>query len=129
VFVYGTLRRATASAAHRQLAQRATFVAEAVLQGRLYDLGSYPGAVSSTDPGERVHGEVYRLEDPTATLAWLDEYEGLAPGADAGEYARRLVDVRLSSGATVAAWAYLYRGPTRGRARIVSGDFVGARWS
>ena len=31
-------------------------------------------------PSTRVHGEVYALNNPGAALAWLDAYEGIAPG-------------------------------------------------
>ncbi|HSR80975.1 MAG TPA: gamma-glutamylcyclotransferase family protein, partial [Hyphomicrobiaceae bacterium] len=69
------------------------------------------GAVDSTDPAHRVHGEVWALDDPERGLAWLDDYEGIGPGRGAsGEYQRLERLVRLATSTEVAAWVYLYQG-------------------
>lgn len=119
LFVYGTLLSGAGHPMHQVLARGAALVGGAVFRGRLYKVAHYPGAVVSRAPGDRVHGEVYRLRDPAATLAVLDEYEDAA-------FERREVDV-LANGETIRAWIYLYRRPTRGLARIASGNFLRPR--
>ena len=59
LFVYGTLQ--SQGAAHHLLVGQATFLGSAWLQGRLYEVGGYPGAVLSDNPRERIHGELYRM--------------------------------------------------------------------
>ncbi len=124
LFVYGTLRRAAAHSMHRLL-HPATFLGRGEFQGRLYHLGNYPGMIRSDDPADVVHGEVYRLHEPAATLARLDEYEGCAgvPSA-ATEYARVEGVVRLAGGGEGRVHLYLYQKPLEGVRQIVSGDFL-----
>lgn len=91
------------------------------IPGRLYDLGDYPGAV--TTPHGRVHGEAYRLRDP-GLLRRLDDEEGYDPADEAGSlYVRRRVPVTLADGRVIAAWAYLYAGPLAQAVPIPSGDW------
>ena len=86
------------------------------MQGRLYGVRDYPGAIVSSNPDERVVGEIYRLHNAVAMLSSLDEYEG-------AEYERVMVDAQLASGETTRAWVYLYRLPVDEAKRIKSGDF------
>ena len=124
LFVYGTLRRSADHPKHG-LILPATFIGPGRFPGRLYDLGSYPGVVASDDPADRVHGEVYRLHDPAATLARLDVYEGCgAANPPPTEYARSEETVRSSDGEAIRAYVYLYRWPLGGARRIVSGDYL-----
>jgi len=116
VFVYGSLRRG--GAAHGRL-RGAELIAPARYQGRLYDLGEYPGAVPSADAGDAVHGELYRLPavGAEALLARLDRYEG-------PEYRRERARVGLEArGEARECWIYLYRGDLDGRRRVASGDW------
>lgn len=95
------------------LAMNAVFVDYAVFQGRLYQVGYYPGAVPSDDPGHRVLGEVYRLADTESLLPCLDSYEGFGPEfPEPNEYLRQQREVRLNHGELVSAWIYLYNRPT-----------------
>jgi gamma-glutamylcyclotransferase (GGCT)/AIG2-like uncharacterized protein YtfP len=106
------------------LMQEAQPLGPATLQGRLYKLSSYPGAVETPDPDALVHGEVVKLERLEATFEWLDAYEGIAPGDPDPEYARRICPVRLSGGTVVSAWVYLYRWPVRRGRLIPSGRWI-----
>jgi gamma-glutamylcyclotransferase (GGCT)/AIG2-like uncharacterized protein YtfP len=126
LFVYGTLRSDSGHAMHAELARVADLVGKAVFRGRLYRVRHYPGAVGSDDPADRVHGEVYRLHGPARAIPALDEYEGYEPGFASSGFERVQADVALASRDTVRAWIYVYRKPTRGLTRIVSGDFLGA---
>ena len=133
LFVYGTLMR-DASGVFGQterdrLRAESTSVGPATMQGKLYDLGQYPGLVIGPDGGA-VQGEIITLVDPDRTLAWLDLYEGVEPsqsgvdGIPSPEYVRRPVAVSLYNGELCKAWVYAYIGPLRG-ARLLPE----ARWT
>lgn len=124
LFVYGTLRRSTAHQGH-ELLSPATFIGPGEFQGRLYDLGNYPGMVPSGNPADIVHGEVYRLHDLRATLTRLDHYEGCAGTCPPPtEYVHVVADVSLSDGTFVKAHLYLYQRSLDGLRRIESGDYL-----
>ena len=119
IFVYGTLRR---SAPMHALLRGSPFVSDAHSQGRLWDLGAYPGVTDSRSRRDQVKGELYRLPDAEAErdalLGSLDRYEG-----DAFERAvREVVD---TDGVRHSAYVYLFTGSTRGARRIASGDYLG----
>jgi gamma-glutamylcyclotransferase (GGCT)/AIG2-like uncharacterized protein YtfP len=98
------------------LRQQSEFVGTASIQGRLYAIRDYPGLILSGDQEERVIGEIYRLHEPDATLASLDEYEG-------AEYERVQADAQLTSGEAIRVWVYAYRQPVDETRRVKSGDF------
>jgi len=128
LFVYGSLLTAERHPMGERLSREARLVGAATLQGRLYAISWYPGAVDSADPGDLVHGEIFALADPAASLAWLDQYEGVTHGPASvtkpAEYARLEREVRLVDGSRRTAWVYLYQRPVDGRTWI-----AGGRWS
>jgi len=130
LFVYGTLmtraqgRLGTDMRALLRL--NGTSLGAATTAGRLIDLGDYPGFVEAAGPGDVVHGELLRLEDPDEVLAALDAYEGvsLEPAPD-DEYARILVPVQPVSGEQVTAWVYCFRGDLAQARPIAGGRWEG----
>lgn len=119
LFVYGTLMRGLPL--HHLIADRCEFVGAGTVNGRLLDLGRYPGAVAE-QPGT-VHGEVYRLL-ASGLLASLDREEEYRPSAPARSlYLRRPTPVRLADGRVVTAWIYWYRGPRDRALPIPNGDY------
>ena len=98
---------------HHLLAGRARYVSGGQVEGRIVDLGSYPGAV--VHRGARLHGEVYEIADPTL-LVTLDSVEG-------AQYHRREVTVRSDDGHEMAAWIYWYIGPLDRAVPIPGGDY------
>ncbi len=125
LFVYGTLRRGSGSAAHDWLVRRAELLGQAWCQGRLYRIAHYPGLVLSEDTHDRVFGEVYRLHQPESTLAALDRYEECGPGfPEPTEYVRRELPVTLNSGEPLMAWVYQYNRTVSEDAWIPGGDFL-----
>ncbi|MCG6877246.1 MAG: gamma-glutamylcyclotransferase [Betaproteobacteria bacterium] len=124
LFVYGTLRKDCRDGMHQMLAQQARFVGYAQIRGRLYDLGDYPGLVSATEHRAWVRGEVYELENPSAVLARLDDYEGCGPhDAKPHEFERTRREIVLESAETGLVWVYLYAGSLVGKDEIRSGDY------
>ncbi|HEY7552583.1 MAG TPA: gamma-glutamylcyclotransferase family protein [Hyphomicrobiaceae bacterium] len=125
LFVYGTLLSGIRHAMGARLRGEARLVGAATIQGRLYSLGRYPGLVEGTDGQYAVHGEVYDLSVPAASLRWLDAYEGIVPGRpDTSPYKRVERPIRLVSGEAVTAWVYLYRKSVRMRLEVLGGRWV-----
>lgn len=125
LFVYGTLRRDAWHHSHALL-ERAALIGKAHMQGRLYEIDGYPGAVPSSEAGEQVAGELYRLPEAEAVLAALDDYEEAGKKYPAPqEYLRCRVTVELEDGTAVTAWCYLYNRPTAGLRLIPGGDWCG----
>ena len=74
----------------------AIFLGDASVSGSLYDLGTYPGLLTS-ESSSLVKGEVYQLDDDT--LSKLDEFEA------SSNYWRKQVEVLLANGKTLC-WVY-----------------------
>lgn len=122
VFVYGSLRRG--HCAHPRLRPAAVCLGRASIVGRLHDCGCHPAARPSRRPGERIHGELYRLTRP-GVLAALDRYEDCdLEQPQRGEYRRESVTVRLA-GRRLNAWVYWHNGPLRSAQRVRSGLWRG----
>lgn len=123
VFVYGTLRGACETGAHKQYLNRADFISPAKIRGQLFMVDYYPGLVLSETENWAI-GEIYLLEDE-AQLHDLDVYEGCAKKSpQPHEYERRLTQVVLTSGEQMAAWVYVYKQATHDLPVINSGDFL-----
>ncbi len=123
VFVYGTLRSACQTGAHKQYLRGADFISPAKIRGQLYMVDYYPGLVLSETENWAI-GEIYLLEDE-AQLHDLDVYEGCAKKSpQPHEYERRMTQVVLTSGEEIAAWVYVYQQETQHLPIINSGDFL-----
>jgi gamma-glutamylcyclotransferase (GGCT)/AIG2-like uncharacterized protein YtfP len=117
LFVYGTLRSQMNDPLHRLLETYAIFVGTGSFQGKLYDIGRYPGAVLSRRNTDCVIGEIYRLSEPWRALEILDEYEG-------HRFKRKRVTIFQEDGKSIDCWIYLYARSVTRRALIRSGDYV-----
>ena len=114
LFAYGTLMTAATgalgAAQRARLNREAVSLGPATTEGRLFDLGRYPGLVLPGAPGTVVHGEVFALTDRERSLRWLDAYEGIIPGTPgAGEYVRQQRPVDLADGRRLTAFVYVYQ--------------------
>ncbi len=125
IFVYGTLRKKAAHAMHDILATHCRYFSEGYIQGRLYEVNRYPGAVESAQPEERVAGELYQIINVNTVLAALDQYEECAAEfPHPHEYIRKQLRVSLPQGGTVCAWVYLFNHDTTQLQQIKSGDYL-----
>jgi len=128
LFVYGTLLSGAGHSMRGVLAGHAELIGEGFFNGRLYRVGTYPGAIPSSEPHDRVFGEVYRLRNVAEVLSRLDEYEGCGPTAAAPtQYVRKNEPITLTNETTVRAWIYIYNRPIQGLERIHSGLFLQSR--
>lgn len=130
LFVYGTLmtraRGELGADMRARLAKESASLGEAVIAGRLFDMGTFPVMIAPAAPADMVHGELLRLDDPERAFVWLDPYEGITPGhRRQGEYERVRREIRRSNGETVEAWVYLYVADVSGLAAVPSGRWEG----
>jgi pyruvate carboxylase len=117
LFVYGTLRKQMGHPLSHLLVRHGKFLGLGIFQGKLYDLGRYPGVMPSSNKTDLVTGEVYHLHEPDRVLHVLDEYEG-------PRFKRTLVSVFFEPESHLSCWAYLYTRSVAGRRIITSGDYV-----
>jgi len=107
------------------IAEGAKRVDSARVQGRIYQLESYPGVVLTEDPSTWVYGELYEFDNIERTLRRVDEYEGCSP-RDPQPHRFRRVETRvaLRSGRWERAWVYEFTGSIADLTWIKSGDYV-----
>src|SRR5262249_41530745 len=87
-----------------------------------------PGMTAAQADDEWVQGVVYELDDPAATLALLERYEGCAPESpQPWLFARCRLLATLDAGTDLPAWIYLDLGPLGATHWIPPGDWVRQR--
>src|SRR5437868_11443738 len=117
LFVYGSLRSGFRNPAYQYLSRYFNLVGDAVVKGKLYEMGDYAAAISSTEDSF-IHGELYAINNPDEfdwAIAQLDDYEGV--NVEVGEhplYIREAASVFMN-GQETKAWIYWFNGPTNGR--------------
>ena len=125
LFVYGSLRMACGHPLNQLIYQHADYIGNGWLQGRLYWVDDYPGAIPSNNPQQRVFGEIYRLRDPETVLAALDLYEECSDAfPEPHEYQRQALPINTTSHHGIIAWTYIYRRPVNETSCIQSGDWL-----
>ena len=125
LFVYGTLRKGAISPLDKFMARHCEFFADAHLQGKLYDIGGYPGATASVNHADKVYGEIYEIKWASQLWPQLDHYEHCSRAfAKPYEYVRGKNSVLLANGEKVQAWVYLFNWKVGGLLRVHSGDYL-----
>ena len=61
LFVYGTLRKHANRPMHKVLRHHCEYASNAIMQGRLFEVSGYPGAIESISKEQKVIGELYRI--------------------------------------------------------------------
>ena len=126
IFVYGTLRKQTASSMHHLMASHCEYFSDGVMRGKLYEVCGYPGAIESSDASDKVSGELYKMLDRKQVLVLLDDYEECSDRFPMPyEYTRKQITIELTGGDSVVAWVYLYNHDVLKLRQIISGDYVG----
>jgi gamma-glutamylcyclotransferase (GGCT)/AIG2-like uncharacterized protein YtfP len=109
IFVYGTLRQASGTAMSHVLADYSVYVDDASIQAVLYGVDTYPCVIESTNPNDKVAGELYKILDSDTLLPLLDEYEECTEQfSEPHEYIRKLLTITLTDHNQVTAWVYIY---------------------
>lgn len=127
LFAYGTLLIGTPEQTFNQLLRKSLRIdTRACIQARLYELGSYPGAVPSPSPQDRVYGYLLVLRQPDRILPLLDAYEGHDPcRLHESEFVRVKTRITpIAHRAPQPVWVYYYNRPLGRAPRIRSGDYL-----
>ena len=126
LFVYGSLRSGFRNPVYEYLTKYFYLLGEAVVKGRLYDLGEYPAA-AATNEEVFISGELYCINNPLEfswAIGQLDDYEGL--NVEEGEkplYKREEVTAYIK-GEPHTAWIYWFNGEISDKPEIESGDLL-----
>ncbi|MCW8890887.1 MAG: gamma-glutamylcyclotransferase [Sedimenticola sp.] len=129
LFVYGSLLKGVDHPYHRHLARYCEYLGPGRLQGRLFEVNGYPGAITSDQTDEWVTGELYGIQESTPLFLILDEYEGCSDDDPLPhEYQRVLQPILLEDGSQLTAWTYCYAGDTSRLQQITSGDYLAYRY-
>ena len=126
LFVYGSLRSGFRSPVYEYISRFFTFVAEAKVKGKLFDLGEYPAGIP-VEEENFIIGELYTAKNPQEfswAIGQLDDYEGL--NVEEGETAlyRRDITTIYVDGQLTNAWVYWYKGDVTGKPFVESGDIL-----
>jgi gamma-glutamylcyclotransferase (GGCT)/AIG2-like uncharacterized protein YtfP len=124
LFVYGTLKSDAINTHAKRFHSQAQLIGTATWRGCLYLVTNYPAAVTSTNPQDRVIGELWRLIDFESTLQALDEYEECAPDSPLPHEYERLIQPIEINDQVIEAWIYLYLPSTAELVKIDSGLFI-----
>jgi gamma-glutamylcyclotransferase (GGCT)/AIG2-like uncharacterized protein YtfP len=109
IFVYGTLRKVSGTPMSRVLADYSEYIDEASIQAVLYQVDDYPCVIESTNPNDKVSGELYKILDGDTLLPLLDEYEECTEQyPEPHEYIRKQLTITLPDRNQVNAWVYVY---------------------
>lgn len=125
LFVYGTLRRRFSTKMSDLLSRRCEYIADACMQGKLYEIAGYPGAIISGDAKDKVYGELYKIMDSSELLPVLDEHEECTDRfPEPHEYIRVKLPVNPVGGDVVTAWVYIYNRDVSNLLPVTSGHYT-----
>jgi gamma-glutamylcyclotransferase (GGCT)/AIG2-like uncharacterized protein YtfP len=123
LFVYGTLRKNFDLQLKQKVSSELEYLGKAKVEGMLYDIGDYPGAIK-TKSGNEIVGDVFLVSDPEKVFKILDKYEGYSSDkVDTSEFVRTRNKVQLKSGKQLNAWIYWYNNELEGKPRIKYKDY------
>jgi len=129
LFAYGSLQPGCAPRPIASTAAKLRPVGAGFVRGRLYDLGSYPGAVPDPNAKGRIAGTVLQLPEDASVLRELDEYEGFDPQApERSEFVRERVLVEMAAGGAMECWIYRYSRRPDPRREVKGDGSIVARW-
>lgn len=121
LFIYGSLL-SSENEYGRYLKHNAHIIAPAVLKGRLYNCGNYPGAISDFT-GYNIKGYICRLNNVNEVLPILDDYEGFGDDQEQPNLFLRKSLTVVSKNEPINCWVYVYNLPVSGLEKITSGDY------
>ncbi len=126
LFVYGSLRSGFHHPMYEYISRFFTFLGNAKVKGKLYDMGTFPAGVPDSD-GHFIIGELYRIREPhefSWAIGQLDDYEGVAAEADEVQLYRRELTEVFIDGQMTPAWIYWFCCDVSGKPVIPSGDML-----
>jgi gamma-glutamylcyclotransferase (GGCT)/AIG2-like uncharacterized protein YtfP len=127
LFTYGTLCSEFDNDAAQKLHLESDLIGRGKWAGRLFlVMDQYPAALESKREHHWVYGELRRLHQPQATLAFIDAYEQcLETDPKPHEYLRKISPIHCGN-SVLSAWIYVYQWPHENLQAIDSGVFFKA---
>lgn len=109
IFVYGLLKSIYDNEPARFVRKHCQLVDKGYFSGKLFDIGTYPGAIYDPESGLAVHGEVYWVTGNQLELeTFLDHFEGVGLEFEKpNEYKREIIPVTTGN-KILNASCYLY---------------------
>lgn len=126
LFVYGSLRSGFKNPLYEYISRFFTFMGEARVRGKLFDMGSYPAGIPTHD-NTFITGELYKMNresDFSWVMGQLDDYEGVNVESDEMQLYRREIAEVFFGNELTQAWIYWYNGDVSGKTVIASGDLI-----
>jgi gamma-glutamylcyclotransferase (GGCT)/AIG2-like uncharacterized protein YtfP len=124
LFLYGTLLSHEGGREISKVLKRLKRVGSATIQGRLYDLGEYPGAKLSQSARRSIKGEVFELPNDSTVLKSLDKYEEFDRADRKNSlFVRARTVAHLPHGRQLKSWVYVYNRKPGRAPLILSGDY------
>ncbi len=127
LFVYGFLKKGFRSNAKKELTKNSFFVGNATLNGKLFLVKDYPGAVESKVKNIKntIYGELYKIKNQRHLFTILNEFEECSKRfPEPTLFKKKLCKVTTEEGKEIKAWVYIYNRETRGLQQIKSGVFT-----
>jgi gamma-glutamylcyclotransferase (GGCT)/AIG2-like uncharacterized protein YtfP len=127
LFIYGLLKKGFRSNAKKELNKNSSFVGNATLNGKLFLVEDYPGAVESKANNKKniIHGELYRIKNQQHLFTVLDEFEECSRRfPEPTLFKKKICKVNTEEGNEIKAWVYIYNRKTKGLKQIKSGIFT-----
>lgn len=122
LFVYGTLLKPINNPMSKFLNKHSEFLGTGFINGKLYDVGSYPAAISSNLKTDKIFGTVLKIKNAEQTFKVLDMYEGTTEANPL--YIKKTMSVYLDNQSQVTAWVYIYNRSVNHLKRILSGNYL-----
>lgn len=119
---YGLLKQGAAGAPkHIDLEKCGTFKGACAFQGRMLDVGGYPGVVEGQNLAQ---GQRYQIDDVSIVPA-LDKFEDVTNDSKTSLYIRKKVALFTTAGVETnrMAWVYWYNQADKGFPIIMDGSW------
>lgn len=124
LFVYGSLLSAFSNQESIRLKEENINLGAAYIKGSLFEIDGYPGAIPDPVSGNKIIGELYRINEAEKTFKWLDQYEEADPYYGPNREYQRIVVPVYYKDRIVRGWMYQYLKSTRGLRKIPSGNYL-----
>lgn len=122
LFVYGKLKSKFDNEGATLLKQKAQLISDAIVHGKLYNIGSYPGVILSNNKNDIVHGEIYQLSSENI-LVKLDEFEEAYPLYKSNAEYRRVKTNAFIKNISIECYIYEYNKSVDMFESISSGNY------
>lgn len=124
LFAYGFLKTRFHGSRKTETPEiKAELITNGFYPGKMFRVNVYPGVVYDPECGQKVKGEIFKLENAEEMLHVLDRYENALPLVLLDpDYERRMRTIETPSG-PLDCWVYEYLKAVNPATEIKSGEF------